>query len=267
MRRSARRARGSAAGRRFPVRPAPGLVSTLTIRVLTCCADGSSLARSRSTDRSHRGRHRPPGRPGREAVAPGRLLDQPPEQLVAEEAAAKRQPQAGWPSSADALQQARRFGPGDRTAARGGSSPILSGTPRSRRRARIDPLRGGGLGPSVAPRRPAACTRSATGRHAAPPGRAPSPPRSSAWWLRRTRGPRSDRLVRPALPVDQVVAALVARPAPVGDLVAAPARRVQEFGRQPVLVRGPIFVLLPAGLALASAGHLARWAGDRRLPS
>ena len=36
-------------------------------------------------------------------------------------------------------------------------------------------------------------------------------------------GARPDRLVRPALPVGEVVAALVARPRPVADLVAAPA--------------------------------------------
>ena len=54
---------------------------------------------------------------------------------------------------------------------------------------------------------------------------------------------RPDRLVRPALPVDEVVPALVAGPRPVADLVAAPAVLGQAVDGVVVLGRGPILVL------------------------
>ena len=50
-----------------------------------------------------------------------------------------------------------------------------------------------------------------------------------------------------ALPVGQVVAALMAGPRPVGDLVAAPAARRQHVRGEAVLLRGAVVVLLATG--------------------
>ena len=57
-------------------------------------------------------------------------------------------------------------------------------------------------------------------------------------------GPGPDRLVRQPPPVGEVVAALVAGPGPVRDLVAAPAVGGQADDRVVVLRRGPVLVLL-----------------------
>ncbi len=69
------------------------------------------------------------------------------------------------------------------------------------------------------------------------PGRIPAPGHA-------VEGVRAgtDGLVRPALPVGEVVAALVARPCPVADLVAVPAVR-QAVDGVVVLGRGAVLVL------------------------
>src|SRR5690349_6450990 len=55
---------------------------------------------------------------------------------------------------------------------------------------------------------------------------------------------RADGLVRTALPIREVVAALVTGQRPVGDLVAAPAVLAQERDRVVVLRRRAILVLV-----------------------
>ena len=75
----------------------------------------------------------------------------------------------------------------------------------------------------------------------------------------------TDRLVRPALPVDEVVPALVARPRPVADLVAAPAVVGQPVDGVVVLRGGAILVLGgPRGRAPAAGAR--RWSAGGRRP-
>ena len=77
-------------------------------------------------------------------------------------------------------------------------------------------------------------------------------------------GARTDRLVRPALPVDEVVPALVAGPRPVADLVAAPAVLGQAVDGVVVLGGGPILVLGRARVRRASDARRRSSAGGRR---
>ena len=70
---------------------------------------------------------------------------------------------------------------------------------------------------------------------------------------------RTDRLVRAALPVHEVVTALVTGPAPVGDLVAAIARRAQSIhGQLVVLGRAVIGLLGDRGLPPATSPRSSR---------
>ena len=152
------------------------------------------------------------------------------------------------------------------TSASGGSWAAVRGRPRSVRSPRI----------AVSA---AAVARSSV---SAPPGGRPGWPSGSLG--RRERldvspemggvpaprhavegvGARADRLVRPALPVGEVVAALVARPRPVADLVAAPAELGQSVHGVVVLRGGPVLVLLRRAPGRASGVRRAGSAGGRR---
>ena len=181
----------------------PTLVSTLTVRVLTRCG--------------HRSSRRGPSVNELERTAP--VSDEAAEELVREQAAAGRQDdpvvrcdveQLRRERPAEGVGERRLLGGGERDA---GVEPQAEddAAPRRRSPASI------GLGPARrearrAIRRPASAPRrSRRGARRSSGGSAPS----------NACAPGPDRLVRPALPVGQVVPALVAGLGPVADLVAA----------------------------------------------
>ena len=109
------------------------------------------------------------------------------------------------------------------------------GRPRSVRSPRIARLGGRGRRGRASRRRPAAAVAVAPDPAAGVSAVDVSPEMRGVPAAGRTverMGARPDRLVRPALPVGEVVAALVARPRPVADLVAAPAVGRRDGGRR-----------------------------------
>ena len=210
-------------------RPVSHVVSTLWVRVLTGCGHRSSRGGRVSTETGLR-------------ILQGaaRRSDEPAEQLVAEQAAARRQDdpivvgdveQLGGQRPAERVVEGRLVGRRERDAAvRPQAEDDLLRRPPSPDRS--PPSRPAGGWPL--PRRPGRAPRGS--RRGGPRSSAASTPSKAC-------APGPDRLVRPALPVDEVVPALVAGPRPVADLVAVPAVLGQAMDGVVVLGRGAILVL------------------------
>ena len=183
--------------------------------------------------------------------------DEPGEQLVREQPAAGRQD--------DPVVRRRRRGARPRAPSRtrrraAARGRRRSGTPRVRAEPEDDALSAAAVAGSSVSAPPggsrggAAVGRGRARRRSRRDGRrssAGSTP-SNAW------APGPDRLVRPALPVGEVVAALVAGPRPVADLVAAPAGLGQAVRRRggTARPRGPRPAR--AGRSVAPAARAAR---------
>ena len=186
--------------------------------------------------------------------------DEPGEQLVREQAAARRQDDpvvvvTSRSSAASAQPNASSSGGVRGRRERDATVGAQAEDDRLRGRGRgIDRLR--------AARREAGHSpigRGECGEVAVEAGRVPAP-RDAVEGVRA----RPDRLVRPALPVDEVVPALVPGPRPVADLVAAPAVLGEAVDGVVVLGRGAILVLGRARGRRASDAR-RRWsAGGRR---
>ena len=151
------------------------------------------------------------------------------EQLVREQPAARREHGSARPRRASTTSTSPRPAPSRRRSPAAAPQAPRAGSPRSVRRPSTTASAAARArrGPPAA--RAAARAVPAGGASAADvavePGRVPAAERA----IERVRA-RADRLVRPALPVGEVVPALVARRGPVADLVAAEPRLRETIG-------------------------------------
>ena len=209
-------------------RPVSQVVSTLWVRVLTRCGHRSSLRAGVSTQTGLPGPIRRVGRRVRSRAGVRGCQDDP---VVVDDVE-----EFGGQRPAECVVEGRRSGCRERDAAVRAQAEDHLFRGRGRR---IDRLRAAGRQAGRSP-----VGRGEGGEVAVEARRVPAP-RDAVEGV----GARPDRLVRPTLPVDEVVPALVPGPRPVADLVAVPAVLGQAVDGVVVLRRGTILVLGRARVA------------------